>query len=159
MVATPPRHLRCAHSRDSTPHFAAQGEYLRIVDAFAIALPLVRTMERTRNSFLLQRSQLRCWLARGLGDDRNSGAGHIRWGKAIKGLVGKLGEFTVRQAGPAPARGHMIRVELASGELACGYVTASGDALVPEIIISNKAQLRRAMELALRAFGGATTLA
>ncbi len=42
-------------------------------------------MERTRNSVLLQRSQLRCWLDRGLGEDQNNGAGHIRWGKAIIG--------------------------------------------------------------------------
>ena len=138
---------------------AAQGEYLRVVDAFGAALPLCRTMERTRNSLLLQRSQLRCWLDRGRVGERNTGAGHIRWGKAIKGLVGKLGEFTARHAGPAPGRGHLIRVEVGFGALALGYVTATGAALAPEVVASNKANLRRDMAAALRAFGGATRLA
>ena len=138
---------------------AAQGEYLRVLDALVTVLPLCRTMERTRNSLLLQRSQLRCWLDRARVDERNTGAGHIRWGKAIKGLVGKLGEFTARHAGPAPGRGHLIRMEVASGALALGYVDPTGAALAPEIVASNKANLRRDMAAALRAFGGATRLA
>lgn len=116
-------------------------------------------MARTRNSALQQRAHLRCWLDRGRAGDGNVGAGHIRWGKAIKGLVGKLGEFTARHAGPAPGRGHLIRVEIADGQLADGYVTASGVPVAPEITVSSKAHLRREMAAALRAFGGATRLA
>ena len=137
---------------------AAQGEYLRVIDAFAATLPLCRTMERTRNSLLLQRSQLQCWIDRGRSDESNTGAGHIRWGKAIKGLVGKLGEITVRHVGPAPGRGHLVRVEIGPGSLATGYVTPTGDLLEPELVVSNKANLRREMAAALRAFCGATRL-
>ena len=137
---------------------AAQGEYLRVLDAFTGAFPLCRTMERTRNSLRQQRAHLQCWLDRGHSGDRNFGAGHIRWGKAIKGLVGKLGEFTARHSGPGPGRGHLIRVEVAGGPLASGYVTATGEPLEPEIVVSNKAHLRREMTTALRAFGGATRL-
>ncbi|TVV76990.1 hypothetical protein FOY91_02740 [Sphingomonas solaris] len=138
---------------------ALQGDQLRVLDAFADALPLCRTMARTRNSALQQRVHLRCWLDRGHAGNGNVGAGHIRWGKAIKGLVGKLGEFTARHAGPAPWRGHLIRVEIAGEHLAHGYVTASGEPVCPEIVVSNKAHLRREMAVALRAFGGATRLA
>lgn len=138
---------------------AVQGEALRVLDAFADALPLCRTMTRTRNSALQQRTHLRCWLDRGHDGDGNIGAGHIRWGKAIQGLVGKLGEFTARYAGPAPRRGHLIRVETVGGHLAHGYVHASGKPVAPEIIVSNKAHLRREMTIALRAFGGSTRLA
>ena len=129
-----------------------------VIDAFAATLPLCRTMERTRNSLLLQRSQLQCWIDRGRSDESNTGAGHIRWGKAIKGLVGKLGEITVRHVGPAPGRGHLVRVEIGPGSLATGYVTPTGDLLEPELVVSNKANLRREMAAALRAFCGATRL-
>lgn len=137
---------------------AVQGEYLRIVDAFASALPLCANMERTRNSLLQQRAHLRCWLDRGYAGHINVGAGHIRWGKAIKGLTGKLGEFTARHVGPAPRRGHLIRIEAEGGEIAKGYAASTGEPLAPEIIVSNKTNIRREMAAALRAFGGATRL-
>ena len=137
---------------------AVQGDYLRIVDAFASALPLCANMERTQNSLLQQRAHLRCWLDRGYGGSANLGAGHIRWGKAIKGLTGKLGEFTARHVGPAPRRGYLIRIEAEGGELARGYATSAGEPLAPEIIVSNKTNIRREMATALRAFGGATRL-
>lgn len=137
---------------------AVQGDYLRIVDAFAGALPLCANMERTQNSLLQQRAHLRCWLDRGYGGTANVGAGHIRWGKAIKGLTGKLGELTARHVGPAPKRGHLIRIEAESGALAHGYATSTGEPLAPEIIVSNKTNIRREIAAALRAFGGATRL-
>jgi len=137
---------------------AVQGDYLRIVDAFASALPLCANMERTQNSLLQQRAHLRCWLDRGYSGLANVGAGHIRWGKAIKGLTGKLGEFTGRHVGPAPRRGHLIRIETEDGEPAHGYATSTGEPLAPEIIVSNKTNIRRDMAAALRAFGGATRL-
>jgi hypothetical protein len=39
-----------------------------------------------------------------------------------------------------------------------GYATSTGDRLAPEIIVSNKTNIRREMAAALRAFGGATRL-
>lgn len=137
---------------------AVQGDYLRIVDAFASALPLCANMERTQNSLLQQRAHLRCWLDRGYDGLASVGAGHIRWGKAIKGLTGKLGEFTAKHVGPAPRRGHLIRIEVEGGELAHGYATSAGEPLTPEITVSNKTNIRREMAAALRAFGGATRL-
>jgi hypothetical protein len=137
---------------------AVQGDYLRIVDAFTPALPLCPNMERAQNSLLQQRAHLRCWLDRGYGGDANIGAGHIRWGKAIKGLTGKLGEFTARHVGAAPRRGHLIRIEIEGGQTADGYATSSGEPLAVEIVVSNKASIRREMAAALRAFGGATRL-
>ena len=135
-----------------------QGDYLRILDAAADALPLCRTMERTRNTPLQQRAHLRCWLDRGFAGADNVGAGHIRWGKAIKGLTGKLGEFTARYAGPAPTRGHLIRVEIEGGRPASGFATSAGAPLPFEITVPNKSHLRRDMAAALRSFGGATRL-
>ena len=115
-------------------------------------------MERTRNSLLQQRAHLRCWLDRGSIGVSNVGAGHIRWGKAIKGLVGKLGELTAHHAGAAEGRGHLIRSEVTGVQRATGYVTSPGHPLDPEVVVSNKANLRREMSLALRAFGGATRI-
>jgi len=137
---------------------AVQGDYLRIVDAFASALPICANMERAQNSLLQQRAHLRCWLDRGYAGTENLGAGHIRWGKAIHGLTGKLGEFTARHVGPAPRRGHLIRIEVEGGTLADGYATSTGDRLEPQIVVSNKTKIRRDMASALRAFGGATRL-
>ena len=137
---------------------AVQGDYLRIVDAFASALPLCTNMERAQNSLLQQRAHLRCWLDRGYDGTENLGAGHIRWGKAIHGLTGKLGEFTARHVGPAPRRGHLIRIEVEGGGLAEGYATSTGDRLEPQIVVSNKTAIRREMASALRAFGGGTRL-
>ncbi|VWX51046.1 hypothetical protein [Novosphingobium sp. 9U] len=65
---------------------AADGDYLRVIDAHARALPLCRAMERTRNTALQQRQHLRLWLGRGVAPGENVGAGHIRWGKRAKGL-------------------------------------------------------------------------
>ncbi|WP_085811287.1 hypothetical protein [Sphingomonas sp. TZW2008] len=135
---------------------AADGEYLRIIDAAASVLPLCRTMERTRNTPLQQRAHLRTWLGRGFSGDLNIGAGHIRWSKVTKGLTGKLGEFTARYAGRAEGGGHLIVIETAPGTLAAGFVRADGSPLDPTIAFSNKAKLREAMAAALRAFGGAT---
>jgi hypothetical protein len=57
---------------------AAQGDALAVLDAHAGALPLCRTMERTRNTVLQQRQHLRTWLDRGAIGPGNMGAGHIR---------------------------------------------------------------------------------
>ncbi|MFD2502587.1 hypothetical protein ACFSTI_32200 [Rhizorhabdus histidinilytica] len=81
---------------------AAQGYYLALLDAHAAALPLCRTMERTRNTALQQRTHFRIWLDRGFLAGQTVGAGHIRWGKAVNGLTGRLGEFTARYAGKLP---------------------------------------------------------
>lgn len=145
---------------------ALQGEHLRVLDAFAAVLPLCRSMERTRNTALLQRGHLRTWLDRGHDGAANMGAGHIRWGKAIHSLTGKLGEFTARYAGPVAApetrsgtrRGHLIHIEVAGGFPATGYATSAGAPLTHEIVISNKAHLRREIAAALRTFAGATRL-
>lgn len=137
---------------------AAQGDYLRLLDLYAAALPLCRTMERTRNTVLQQRAHFRIWLERGLMAGESLGAGHIRWGKAVKGLTGKLGEFTARYAGKQAGRGHRIIVETHEGQLATGYVSARGEPLSPETIIGNRAHLRQTMAARLRAFGGATRL-
>ncbi len=137
---------------------AAQGLYLALVDAHHAALPLCRSMERTRNSLLLQRAQMRTWLARTMAAGESRGAGHIRWGKAIKGLVGRLGEFTARYTGKVAGKGHRIIVETGDREPATGFSTSSGEPLAWESFISNRAHLRAAMTDRLRAFGGATRL-
>lgn len=137
---------------------AAQGVYLALLDAHAAAWPLCRTMERTRNTVLQQRTHFRIWLDRGLSAGQSLGAGHIRWGKAVKGLTGKLGEFTARYAGKLPAGGHRIVIETQDGQPASGYVTPQGLPLAPETVIGNRAHLRKAMAAHLRAFGGATRL-
>lgn len=137
---------------------ALQDEDLRLLDGIASALPLCRTMERTRNTKLQQRTHLRTWLDRGYGEDENMAAGHIRWGKLIQGLVGKLGEFTVRHVGPAPVRGQLIRVEVGDGQLAIGYADADGTPIAAEIVVSSKAKLRSEMAATLRRFGAATTM-
>ena len=138
---------------------AAQGAHLAVLDAHAAALPLCRTMERARNSALQQRAHLRTWLQRGLQDGETPGAGHIRWGKAAKGLTGRLGEFTARYAGKLPNRGHRIVVETEDGHPAEGFVSTIGEPLACEAVITNRAHLREAMIARLRAFGGATRLA
>lgn len=135
---------------------AVQGDYLRIVDAFASALPPCANMERSQNSLLQQRTHLRCWLDRGYDGTNNLGAGHTRWGKAIQGLTGKLGEFTALHVGPAPLRGHLVCTETKAGEPAHGYATSAGVSLEPNIAVSNKASIRREIAAALRASGGAT---
>ena len=138
---------------------AAQGDALAVIDAHSSALPLCRTMERTRNTVLQQRQHLRIWLDRAATSTGNVGAGHIRWSKLAQGLAGKLGEFTARYAGKAASgRGHTIVVETAPGVPARGYVTADGDTLDPHIAFGNKARMRQEMATALRAFGGATRL-
>lgn len=136
----------------------AQDEYLRVLDGFGDAIPVLRTMERTRNTPLQQRAHLDTWLGRGRLPGQNIGAGHIRWSKAAKGLTAKLGEFTARYAGPAPDRGHLIRVCLDDGTRAEGFVTADHAPLSADIRIFSKAKLRQEMAQALRSFGGATRL-
>lgn len=138
---------------------AAQGYYLALLDAHAAALPLCRTMERTRNTALQQRTHFRIWLDRGFLAGQTVGAGHIRWGKAVNGLTGRLGEFTARYAGKLPPRGHRIVIETADGKPAAGFVTARGEPLAWETVIANRARLRSTMAARLRAFGGATRLA
>lgn len=137
---------------------AADGSYLDIIDAHAGALPLCRTMERTRNTPLQRKAHLRLWLARGLFAGEVTGSGHIRWGKLAKGLTGCLGEFTARDAGRAPEGGHAIRIEAGAGDLATGFVTAGGIMLEPVIRFSNRRHLRATMEQALRAFAASTRL-
>src|SRR3546814_4268644 len=110
-------------------------------------------MARTRNSVLLQKAQFRTWIARGIVAGQSVGAGHISWGKAIKGLTGRLGEFTARYTGKVPGRGHRIIVEVAASAPASGYATATGEPLEWEWFISNRAQLRAAMAARIRAFG------
>ena len=95
------------------------------------------------------------WLARGLAEGETRAAGHIRWGKMSKGLYGRLGEFTARYTGPHRPRGHRIIVERAAGIPASAYRTASGRALDPERIISNRSHLRREMTNLLRDFAAA----
>ena len=136
---------------------ALHGHDLDLLDAIAHVLPLARTMERTRNSRLQQRTHLRTWLDRGLADGTSMAQGHIRWGKTIAAFYGSLGEFTARHVGPASGRGHLVRVETRDG-LATGYAAADGTPLTPEIIVSSKAKLRGAMAAALRAFGAATPI-
>lgn len=138
---------------------AAQGEWLAIIDAHAAALPLCRTMERTRNTPLQEKAQFATWLARGFTPGTSIGSGHIRWGKAAKGLSAALGEFTVRHTGPAVPRGHRVEVQLAGGALAYGYADGGGMPLAPVATVSAKAKLRPAMAALLRQFGGATRLA
>lgn len=137
---------------------ALQDEELGLLDGISDVLPLCRSMERTRNTKLQQRAHLRTWLDRGYGSDDNVAAGHIRWGKAINGLSGKLAEFTARHVGPAPGRGHLVRVEVAGGALASGYAAADGAPLAPELVVSSKARIRTEMAAALRSFAAATPL-
>lgn len=139
---------------------AAQSGALAVIDAHASALPLCRSMERTRNTALQQRQHLKIWLDRAATGTGNVGAGHIRWSKLAQGLSGKLGEFTVRYAGKAvEERGHIIVVETSAGRPATGYVATDGRTLDPHISFGNKARLRQEMAAALRSFGGATQLA
>ncbi len=137
---------------------ALQGHDLDLLDSVAGVLPLCRTMELTRNTELQRRAHLKLWLDRGYGDNQAMGAGHIRWGKVIHGHIGKLGEFTARHAGPAPAGGHLVRVEFADGRLAVGYAAADGSPMSPEIVITSKSRLRPAIATALRTFAAATPL-
>jgi hypothetical protein len=137
---------------------AADGDYLRVIDAHAKALPLCRTMERTRNTSLQQRQHLRLWLGRGFAPGENLGAGHIRWSKRAKGLSGCLGEFKARVDPTHTGRGARILITTESGAPATGFATSSGATLTPEIQITSKARLKTEMERALRAFGAATRL-
>lgn len=147
------------HGREFDDILIAVPEHrMPLIDAIATALPLCRTMERTRNTRLQQRAHLRTWLDRGYGTDANIAAGHIRWSKAIHGLSGKLGEFTVRHVGPGPEKGHLIRVETRNGCLATGYADANGVALAPEVVVNSKARLRAAIASTLRTFAAATPL-
>lgn len=134
---------------------AAEGPDLAVVDARAHILPVCRTMERTRNSALQQRAQFRLWLSRGRAHGDQFAGGHIRWGKMVVGLTGRLGEFTARYGGPAQPRGHRILIEDASGGLADGYFAPNGARLDPELIIGNKAHLRQVMAGQLRQFAAA----
>lgn len=137
---------------------AVADEHLPVVDAHAAALPLCRTMERIQNAPLQRRNHIKTWLSRSIAPGANVGSGHIRWSKTLPSLTGRLGEFKTRYAGHTRGRGHVIVVELDDGTPADGFVTASGQALEPEVVVTNKARLRPAMESALRAFGGATRL-
>ncbi|WP_185928869.1 hypothetical protein [Sphingomonas sp. IC081] len=65
---------------------ASEAEFARL-DAAAPILPLVRTMERTRNSLLQQRAQFRLWIARGRAPGEQFAAGHIRWSKMAAGRL------------------------------------------------------------------------
>lgn len=136
---------------------ALQGEDLALLDRIAGVLPLCRAMERTRNTRIQFRAHLKVWLDRGVGAADPMGAGHIRWGKVIHGLSGKLGEFTARHVGAAPDGGHLVRVEIA-GRAATGFATATGRALSPEVVVRSKARIRAELTAALRRFAAATPL-
>lgn len=133
----------------------ADGADLAWIDQYASVLPLCRTMERTRNSAIQQRAQMRVWLDRGLCDGDVLASGHIRWTKLAQGLSGRLGEFVVRYAGKAQPRGHRIFMEMRDSELAAGFMTPQGELLSPEVIITNKAHMRRHMAAMLRRFAAA----
>ncbi len=133
----------------------AHGPDLDWIDRHADLLPLCRTMERTRNSVIQQRGQLRVWLDRGLDAGETKAGGHICWTKIAQGLSGRLGGFTARYAGPARPRGHQIVVECTDGTSATGFMTPQGEPLNPETIISNKAHLRKHMAAMLRRFASA----
>lgn len=137
---------------------AADGEYLRVIDAHERALPLCRTMERTRNTPLQQRQHLRMWLSRGFAPGENLGAGHIRWSKRAKGFAASLGEFKAREDPSYTGRGPRILITTESGALATGFATSAGAILTPEVEVTSKARLKAEMERALRAFGAATRL-
>lgn len=133
----------------------ADGEDLAWIDRHAGMLPLCRTMERTRNSAIQQRAQLRVWLERGLREGEVLASGHVRWTRLAQGLSGRLGEFVARYAGKAQPRGHRLVIELRDGEPATGFVTPQGEPLSPEAIITNKAHMRRHMAGMLRRFASA----
>lgn len=135
-----------------------QGGELERLDAAATVLPIVATCERAQNSLLQQRAHVRTWLSRGISDGQNVGAGHIRWGKAAKGLRATLGEFTAVYQGSTGRRSHTIAVLLDDGSAAGGFVDAVGNVINPIVRFSNRAHVRCEMEKALRAFGGATQL-
>jgi hypothetical protein len=137
---------------------AADAGDLEALDALAHLLPFAKTMERTRNSVLQQRTQFRIWLARGRAPGEQFAGGHIRWGKVAPGLTGRLGDFTARYVGPAEPRGHRIVVEDANGKPATGYFTPTGAPLVPEVTISSKARMRQVMTEQLRQFAAALSL-
>ncbi|WP_082813387.1 hypothetical protein [Sphingopyxis terrae] len=137
---------------------ALHGEYLRVIDAHAAALPTCRNRERTRNTPLQVKAHVKLWMGRGRKAGKNVGAGHIRWSKATKGLTAKLGELTARYQGPAPGKGHLLSIEQC-GALAHGFTSSDGDLLVPTIVVGSKARLRDEMARALRLFGGATRFA
>ena len=133
----------------------ADGEDLAWIDRHAGVLPLCRTMERTRNSAIQQRAQLRAWLERGLREGEVLAGGHICWTRLAQGLSGRLGEFIARYADKAQPRGHRIVIELRDGEPATGFMTPQGEPLSPEAIITNKAHMRRRMAAMLRRFASA----
>ncbi|WP_260610697.1 hypothetical protein [Sphingomonas sp. IC081] len=86
------------------------------------------------------------------------GIHHLVMQQSPAGLSGRLGDFTVRYAGPARPRGHRIIVEDADGMPASGYRTAHGRALHPELVIGNKSHLRAAMAGLLRQYAAALRL-
>jgi hypothetical protein len=133
----------------------AEGPALDVIDAHASALPLCRNLERARDTPLLQTSHLKTWLDRGIDPGTVRASGHIRWGKAIHGLTGRLGEFTARHTGPAPEGGHLIVVESADRREATGYATHAGEPLAARIVISNRRNVRATIAKALRAFAAA----
>ncbi len=135
-----------------------QGDELERLDAATMLLPIVGTCERAQNSLLQRRAHVRTWLSRGISNGQNAGAGHIRWSKAAKGLRASLGEFTAVYQGSTGRRSHTIAVLLDDGSAAGGFVDAVGNPINPFVRFSNRAHVRREMENALRAFGGATQL-
>lgn len=136
----------------------ASEAYLAVLDAHADAIPLCRSMERTRNSALQARTHLRTWLARGTVPGQTIAAGHIRWGGVYEGLKGSLGEVSARYAGPLPKRGHEIIVELADGQEAFGYFDTVGTPIPTRITVSGKSHVKGAITTALRTFAAAVRL-
>lgn len=138
---------------------AAQGDDLAVIDARAGLLPLARHQERLRHTARLQRAQFTHWLNRGLCAGEIRAAGHIRWGKALHGLIACLGELVATYAGKEDGGHRIVITSAATGAPALGYVTGDGTALVPEVTVSSRKAVRGAMASALRRFAAATTLA
>ena len=136
---------------------AARNQRFAMLDTMANIFPIARTMERLKHTDALRARQLHTWLRRGLGEGQQRAAGHIRWGSAVAGLHGALGEFRARYDGKAMPKGHRIIIEV-RGEPAQGYFCAAGKPLDPVIVISNKSRLRSEMEHALRSFAASLTL-
>lgn len=137
---------------------AVADDWLARIDAHAATLPLARTMERLRHTRLLRRAQMKLWIGRGRVPGAIAAAGHIRWGKAISGLSGRLGDFSAHYDGPAVPRGHRIVVRCPDGMPATGFYDATGAALAPEAVISNRSRLRDEMARILRRFAASTRL-
>lgn len=133
---------------------AADDAWLDAIDRAHAGLPLCRNMERTLNSILQRRAQLRIWLRRGRSETDNIAGGHIRWSTGHGQLFARLGSFQADYLGKTD-RGHHVRI-LDAGRIANGFTGRDmQNALDPDFFVSNRRNLKPAMEAALRVFAGA----